>query len=153
MKWAIFAALLAGLPAPLLADEQYGSLAMRELLDQCEAAVDQDSSSDAAKGIGEELLSREGVIFNLRDSSRGMACLEKIYEEEFAFDPPSGRFMRMSEASSSVDGVRPERPNPGAMYERRLRSACYGKLAEDEFTALTEPLCANIFKSEGFAGE
>ncbi|RMC32469.1 hypothetical protein [Paracoccus alkanivorans] len=152
MKLAIFVAVLAGLPAPLLADEHYGSLPMRELLDQCEAAVKEDPSGNVAKGAGEALLDREGVIFNLRDSSRGMACLEEIYGEEFAFDPPSGRFMRMSE-TIPVEGARPERPNPGKMYERRLRAACYGKLAEDEFAALTEPLCAKIFKSEGLSDE
>ncbi|RJE88187.1 hypothetical protein D3P04_04570 [Paracoccus onubensis] len=152
LKPAVFVALFAIFPVTLLADENYGSLPMRELLDQCEAALENDPSSDAAKEIGEELLSREGVIFNLQDSTRGMICLEKIYEDEFAFDPPSGRFMKMSEAAS-VEGNRPERPQPGTMYERRLRSACYAKLSEDEFTALTEPLCADFFKSEGLSGQ
>lgn len=152
MKPVIFIALLATLPAPLLADENYSSLPMRELLDQCEAVLESDPSSETAQEIGEELLNREGVIFNLQDSTRGMACLGKIYEDEFAFDPPSGRFMKMSEAAS-VEGNRPERPQPGTMYERRLRSACYAKLSEDEFTALTEPLCADFFKAEGLSSQ
>lgn len=152
MKPAIFIALLATFPAPLLAAEDYNSLPMRALLDQCEAEIGNNPSSETATEIGKELLSREGVIFNLQDSTRGMACLEKIYQDEFAFDPPSGRFMRMSEATS-VEGDRPERPQPGTMYERRLRSACYAKLSEDEFTALTEPLCAGFFKSEGLSDQ
>ena len=152
MKPVMFIALLAICPAPLLAEESYSGLSMRNLLDQCEVAVEKDPSGETAQQIGEELLNREGVIFNLQDSTRGMTCLENIYEDEFAFDPPSGRFMKMSEAAS-VEGNRPERPQPGTMYERRLRSACYAKLSEDEFTALTEPLCADLFKAEGLSGQ
>ncbi|WP_206540659.1 hypothetical protein [Leisingera sp. ANG-M6] len=137
-------------------------LAPAELVELCVRAFEQNNT---AKGsYAEALAAQEGMTLIPEVRFQGMKCLKQHFGERFFFDPDRGVFISESEEQrvlnenaarrAALDELREEaevqRALRRAKYEKRLRAACYDKLQEDEFIALTQPLCAEIFTIHGF---
>lgn len=133
------------------------------LVEQCLRASDR--ADPQGQRIATELASREGVQLPAEARFQGMKCLKLYFGERFFFDPVRGAFIseteerqvmrERSEQQAAMEEMSAEYRRRSALlravYERRLRAACVAKLQEDEFEALTEPLCAEVFKRHGFS--
>lgn len=143
-------------------DTQLDGVLTYSLVNQCLQAFDR--ADPKGEGIATELASREGMQLPPEARFQGMKCLKLYFGERFFFDPVRGAFIseveerqanrERSEQRAVMEELAAESTRRSALlravYEKRLRAACVAKLQEDEFEALTEPLCAEIFKRHGF---
>lgn len=130
-----------------------------ELIDKCLSSEPSDTHIYA-----QELASRNEMKIVPEVRFKGMRCLSNFFGERFFFEPQAGAFVTQAQeqallkeradrraaieelAAASVEREKKRRFE----YFKRLKSSCYDMLSEDEFTALTQPLCAEIFKEFGF---
>jgi hypothetical protein len=133
-----------------------------ELVERCVKAFDDDDPQ--RENYAEELLARDGLQLLPKFRFQGMKCLKQQFGGRFFFDPERGTFVseeseraklrEAAETKAFIDELREavtaRKAERQLEYSRRLRAACLEKLQEDEFSALTQHLCAEVFVNHGF---
>ena len=175
LKKLVFAMFAIILPITTEADEADSILENTNPLEVIEECLQAISSGQDISHLAESLSKMSGLNLVPDERFRGMKCLSTYFGEAFYFDIERLMFIsdseekerlrpeleekaelerKLAERRDFLERMEAEEMNSAIMrkveYQKRLLEACDEKLIVDPFLALTQPLCAEIFLSNGF---
>ena len=139
------AVLSVGLPAS--AETNLSDMGVSQLVQACALAMDDGLPIDEIAG---ELVGRTGFNLGQENAAKGEACLKTA--TGFDFELRGGSFVSdelEANIQQSLEDKERLREMREAHYLSLTYDICKEKFAVDQFTALTTPICAELFKVNG----